>query len=251
MASARKHIYSIKEQCTGKVPSDDTRLEDRFILHQMNIVREVLIKQSYQKGELEDSFYQLKCCLTIECDRIVCNGLDSGEKTWYVEVPELVEGIGYANITYFGNVEFGKRKVGLHNNWDRASFTGWLGAEWQEWIGNRPTYTIIGGYKAGSTEIDGTLGLLKNIPNTGGKILCINGIFKNPEEGVCDPEEFMDTEYPIGSLGYKMELIVIKQILSTEGLLGDDTNDARDDSTNSGSPGVKMNNPNDYGDRTQ
>lgn len=247
MGITRKHIYSIKEQCTNKVPSDDTRLEDRFILHQMNIVREVLIKQSLNEGNLDNGFYQLKCCIPIECDRIVCNGIDSGEKTFYAEIPTLVEGIGYKNITYFGNVEFNDIKKGLHKNWDRYDFEGWLSVGYREWTHNRPSFTVLGGYKAGSTNLDGTIALLKNIPNTGGKILCVNGIFSNPEDGVCDPEEFMDMEYPIGSLGYKMELIVIKQILSTEVSLGDDTNNARDDSTNAAKTGVKMNDPEQYG----
>lgn len=252
MASTREHIYSIIEQCTGKVPNDDTRLEERFVLHQMNTIRQVLIKESYNSGTLDESYYQLKCCIPIDCDRIICNGIDSQEKIFYAILPKLVEGIGKANITYFGNVEFAQYKKGLHKNWDRYTFTGWLAVEYQEWIANRPAYTIIGGYKAGNTELHETIAMLKNLPNTGAKMLCVNGIFANPEEGVCDPEDFMELEYPIpGHLAYKLELVVIKQILSTEVTLGDDVNDARDNTTNQGNPNVKMNDPNDYNGNAQ
>lgn len=248
MAKTRAHIDSIVEQCTGKVPSDDTRLEDLFVLHQMNTVRQVLIKEAFDSGVVDEGFYQLKCCIPIECDRIICNGLDSGEKIFFSNLPKLVEGIGWSNITYFGNVEFAKHRRGLHNKWDRYTFSGFLSVEYQEWSLNRPAYTIIGGYKAGSTEIDGTVALLKNLPNTGARSLCVNGIFANPEEGLCDEETVYDIEYPIpGHLAYKLELIVIKQILSTEVTKGDESNDARDNTTNSNNTGVKMNDPKDYG----
>lgn len=248
MAKTRAHIDSIKEQCTGKVPSDDTRLEDLFILHQMNIIREVLIKDSILNNVIEEGFYQLKCCIPIECDRIICNGLDSGEKVFFALLPKLIEGVGWNNITYFGNVEFAKHRRGLHNKWDRYNFSGFLAIEYQEWIGNRPGYTVIGGYKAGSTEIDSNIAMLKNMPNTGGRSLCVLGLFANPEEGLCDEETVYDIDYPIGSLGYKMELNVIKQILSTEGSRADESNDARDDGANAPlQQKVPMNNPNDYG----
>ena len=251
-----KLIYSVIEQCTGKIPSDDTRLSERFVLHQLNIVRATLIKDYFDKeGKIEESNYQLKCCIPVECERIICNGLDSGEKVWYSPLPDLIEGVGWKNITYFGNVEFGKINRGLHNKWDRYNFNGWLSVEYQEWIGRRPAYTIIGGYKAGTTEIDGNLALLKNIPNTGARSICVLGLFVNPEEGLCDEEDIMQLEYPISSnLIYKLQLVVIKQILSTEPMPGDDTNNANDNTANIRAEkgiNVPMNNPNDYGNQQQ
>jgi hypothetical protein len=234
MASTSKILHSIKEQCTGKIPSNDTRLEDRFILHQMNSVRAALVHESFRHGKIDDGFYQLKCCILVDCDRIVCSSLDSQEKVNFAYLPKLIEGIGWANIIYFGNVEFAKIYGGLHNSWDRYNMKGWLSMEYQEWIGRRPAFTIIGGYKAGETIIqEGTLALLKNLPSTGVKYLCVNGIFANPEDALCDEDDFLEMDYPLPSnMIHKLELIVIKQILSTEGVPGDDINNAKDNTAN-------------------
>ena len=230
MAKTDQIIFSIKEQCTGKIPSDDTRLLDNFILYQMNIVRAILIREEIvTKGSLDHSYYQMKCCIPVLCDRVTCGGIDSGEAVFYSPLPKLVEGLGWKDILYFGTVEFPKRKEGLHKNFDRYNFNGFLSLEYQEWIGNRPAYTIIGGYKDGDTTIDGILALLKNLPTKGIKNLCVLGVWASPQSSVCEEEEFMEMEYPLPeTMVHRLEIIVVKHLLSTEPVPGDPVQDGRD-----------------------
>jgi len=235
MAKTNKILFSIKEQCTGKLPSNDTRLQDRFILHQMNSVRGVLLKEEFERrGRVSESFYQLKCCIEVVCDKIKCGGYDSGDKIFYARIPKLMDSIGDANITYFGNTEFGKIRAGLHNNFDRYNMPGYLSLEYQEWVGRRPAYTVVGGYKDEDTIEEGNVALIKNMPTSGGRFICVNGVFENPEEGLCDEDDIMEMEYPMpgGNMIHKLELIVIRQILSTEGVPADDINNAKDNTAN-------------------
>lgn len=252
MSKTNQIIFSIKDQCTGKIPSDDTRLTDSWILYKMNNVRALLIKESIvSSGIVDESYYQLKCCLQVKCDNIECGGVDSGMVTYYVEMPKLMEGIGWKNITYFGTVEFPKYKRGLHMNFDRYSYRGFLGLEYQEWIGKRPSFTVIGGYKDGDTTVDGNLAMIKNLPSSGIKFVCVNGIWANPEEAVCEEEDIMDVEYPLPDyMIHRLEMIVIQQILSTEVVPGDPIQDSRDNTGNSSQPidprSVAQQNQKDY-----
>jgi len=245
MAKTNKIIYSIFDQCTGKIPSDDSRLEESFILHVMNNVRALIIRQEILSGRrLDEGYYQLKCCIEVVCDSIVCNGIDSGKDVYYAKLPKLVEGIGYKNISFLGTVEFPDRFMGLKSNFDRYSFNGWLSMDHLEWANKRPAYTIVGGYKDGDTTEDGTVALLRNLPKSGIRRLCINGIFANPEEMPCDEEEFFEMEYPIPThLIHRLELITIRQILSTEPVPGDPIQDGRDNTDMMKNPDVAKNLP--------
>jgi len=234
MAKTEEHIYSIREQCEGKLPSDQSNLQDEFILHIMNNVRSTLVPDYFnQRRQQDSSFYQLSCCVPVECENIICDGIDSQEKLMFAKLPKLIEGIGWKNILYFGNAEIGKIYKGLENNFDRLSFEGFLSKEYCEYTGRRPAYTVIGGIVIGDNRYDGDVALIKNIPTSGGKYLCVNGIFANPQEGLCNDEDIMKKEYPIPSnIGHKLEMLSIQQILSTGGTIGDELNNARDNTSN-------------------
>lgn len=246
MAKTNKIIYSIFDQCTGKVPSDDSRLEESLILHVMNDVRALLIRQEIVSGRrLDESYYQLKCCIEVVCDDIVCSGIDSGKNVYYARIPKLIEGIGFKNISFLGTVEFPERFKGLKSNFDRYTMNGWLAMDHLEWANLRPSYSVVGGYMDGDTIEDGTIALLKNLPKTGIKRLCIMGIFANPEELPCDEEEFMEMEYPIPThMIHRLEMITIQQLLSTESVPGDPTQDSRDNTGGQLNPNVAKNLPN-------
>jgi hypothetical protein len=234
MAITEKIVFSIKEQCTGKIPNDDTRLIDDFILHQMNVVRAILIREDIvSKGSLDSSYYQMKCCIEVLCDNISCGGIDSGQVMYYANLPKLIEGVGWKDILYFGTAEFPKRNEGLHKNFDRYNFKGFLAMEYQEWINRRPSYTIVGGYQDGDTSIKGTVAMIKNLPTRGMKNLCVLGLWADVEDGFCETEDFMASEYPLPeTLVHRLELIVVKHILSTEPVPGDSVQDAKDNTGN-------------------
>lgn len=230
MATTGKILYSIFEQCTGKIPSDDYRLKELFILHLMNSARAILIAEDMKSGRnLAESYYQMKCCLELECDDIICGSIGSGQSVYFVRLPKLIDGIGWRNITYFGTVEFPKYRKGLSANFDRYNLKGFLGLEFQEWAGKRPAYVIQGGYKDGDTTIDGNLAFVKNPTTRGLKYVCVNGIWAEPEQSICDKEDYLEMEYPLPEIYvYRLELIVIKQLLSTEPVPGDPIQDGRD-----------------------
>lgn len=240
MAKTEQIITSIIEQCTGKIPSDDTRIEPSFVLYKANSVRALIIKEDIVSGRsLSESYFQMKCCLEVKCDEVMCAGISSNSIVYYVELPKLIEGIGWKNITYFGTVEFPKYRKGLSANFDRYNFKGFLGLEFQEWAGKRPSYTVLGGYQDGDLTVDGMLAYIKNLPTSGLKYICVNGIWANPEEGICDSDDFMAMEYPFPEHHiHRLELIVIQQLLSTEVAPGDPVQDSRD---NTGSDSMNPN----------
>lgn len=234
MAKVNEIVYSIMEQLTGFTPSKDTRIPEEFIIHQMNNIRAVLIKEKFDQDKtISDSNYQLICCLEVKCDRIICNGVDSGDKIYYVEFPKLMEGLENTSIKFVGTVEFGGNDP-IRSHFDRYGFNAWTFSHKLPYVGKRPSYTIVGGYQAGDTKIDKTIALLKNLPTAGLRSLCALILLDNPLEGSCNSDETMNMEYPIPShMRYKLEMLVLQQILSTMNTPSDDINNSKDDTANS------------------
>jgi hypothetical protein len=81
---------------------------------------------------------------------------------------------------------------------------GKLYGNYSAWTGNKPYYTIVG------TEFK-----VGNIPTTGLKYVCLIGILSNPLDGKCYTATENDP-YPVPNhIVHELELIAIKQLMST------------------------------------
>ena len=175
--------YDIIDQVKGQINSDDSRLEEGWVIGQMNDVRAVLIKQEIdQKKALGDYFYQQTCCLEVKCKELECDGIKSGEKQWYVELPELIGGIEWNDIKYLGLNDF-------KSSFERTSLVGFNNYEGNIYVGGKPAYNVIGNYDG-----DGMIAVLKNLPSAGIKYLCLIGVLSEPSSQ-CD--DSLDNIYPL------------------------------------------------------
>ena len=209
--STLKVAYSIIEGVTNRINSDDNRIDEEWVIDKMFDIRAILIRQEFERGRLSGDFYTRKCCLEIECRDVVCNGVHSGVQEYYVELPTLVSGLGWANISYLGLVDW-------KTPFDRLTTSEYMSLDFNEWTHNRPSYYII------NNEA-----IITNLPTTGTKYLCISGIFANPQT-ICDWDNEEDFPLP-DHLIHQLELIVKKDILSSYGIPVDPINNANDDTT--------------------
>jgi len=116
--------------------------------------------------------------------------------------------LGYNGVKYFGTTD---KKTPFR----RVSYPGYLYSDHESYTSKAPSYTLLD-----------TKAFLKNLPTDTLKFICIIGIFENPR-GHCKPED----AFPIARhLVHKLELIAVKQLVSTISIGPDEYNNAKDDS---------------------
>jgi hypothetical protein len=203
--------FSIRNQVKGHFSTDDERIDIELIYKMIRDVRSLLIeKQIKQQGFIDPELYQEICCLEIKCRNLECNGIKTGETEYYVELPALETTFGRFAIKYFGTVD---KKIPFN----RKSFEGYLWGKSSPWTGNKPYYSIVG-FEA----------KIRNLPTTAGKYVCIIAVLEDPLNGKCYRLTENDP-YPISqSMVHELELICIKQLMSTLQSLPDERNNAAD-----------------------
>lgn len=211
MATLAEITFSIRNQLQGQVVTDDHRLRIPFIHHHIRNVRSLLLDEEISAGiGLDPAFLQIIDCLEVKCDRVVCNGRALPFATKYVDMPSISSKVG--NPTYLGLVDGSLA-------FERLSYTAWLNFTGGSFAFRRPAYALVDG-----------MAILKYIPpNT--KWLRLVGALDDPINGGCMLLGENDT-YPIPQrLVHKLELLVIKQLMSTLPIAGDPVNDAADPQT--------------------
>lgn len=201
--------YSIRNQVKGFFSSDDERIDIQFIYDKCWDIRSVLLKDEYRQfKKINDQDFTSECCLEVKCNSVICNGIDSGEKEFYVEMPIIENSIGQDAIKYFGTVD--KKKP-----FRRVNYQGYIYSDHESYTGKAPSFTIING-KA----------ILKNMPTKGLKYICVIAVFEDPRS-ICDE----NSPFPLARhLLHKLELIVIQQLTSLIQIGPDEANNGRDNS---------------------
>ena len=209
MATLEQIRASITGQALGYVPNDDRRLRKRFLDHVIRSVRSELIKDFVKNSlGIPQGYYQRICCLDVLCDEIICDGYKVPINTKYLSIPQL-ENIPF-NPSYLGP-EDGKapfRRIPF------AQFPFYTGGSF--------------GRKEGAFAIQNDKAFLHFPTGIHADSLCIYAILEDPTEKSCITLSEKD-EYPIPqNMIHKLELIALKQILSTLPIKADEVNDARD-----------------------
>lgn len=201
--------YSIRNQVKGYFSTDDERIDIQLVYDKCWDIRSMLLKEEYRRfKKLNDQDYTTECCLEVKCDVIVCNGMNSGVKEFYVDIPKVESSVGYDAIKYFGTLD--KRTP-----FRRMNYQGFLYSNHEKYTGKAPSFTIIDD-KA----------ILKNLPTQGLKFLCLIGVLEDPRS-ICNE----DDPFPIARhLVHKLELLAIQQFMSTLQIGPDEGNNARDES---------------------
>lgn len=201
--------YSIRNQVKGFFSTDDERIDIQFIYDKCWDVRSVLLKDEYRQfKKINDQDFTSECCLEVQCNTITCNGINSGVKEFYVQIPKIEASLGQDAIKYFGTVN---KKIPFR----RTNYSGHLYSEHETYTGRAPSFTLVDD-KA----------MLKNMPTAGMKFICVIAVFEDPRN-ICNE----DDPFPIARhLVHKLELIVIQQLTSLIQIGPDETNNGRDNS---------------------
>ena len=201
--------YSIRNQVKGYFSTDDERIDIQLVFDKAWDVRSLLLKEEYRQFKtINDQDFTTECCLEVQCDVIVCGEYNSGVKEFYVTIPKVEASLGQNAIKYFGTVD-------KKNPFRRSNYQGFLYSEHEKYTGKAPSFTFIDD-KA----------ILKNMPTSGMKFVCLIAVFEDPRN-FCEP----DSPFPIARhLVHKLELLVIQQLMSTIQLGPDERNNARDES---------------------
>jgi hypothetical protein len=209
MATLEQLRSSITGQVRGQVPSDDGRIRKRFVEHVIRSVRSELIKELARKGVgLSQDYYQRICCLEVLCDELVCGQYRVPLKTQYLAIPQI-ESIPF-NPSYLGPADgmtpFRKIPFG--------QFPFYTGGSFRK--------------REGAFAIMDNKAFLHMPSGLHAKSLCITAVLEDPMEGSCVTLKETDS-YPLPqNMVHKLELIAIKQILSTAAVKADEVNDGRD-----------------------
>ena len=208
--SLDKIVYTIKNQLTGHAPADDSRLGGEFIEDQILDVRSILIKDSFIADRyLNDDYFQHYDGLLIET---VKQEMPSGISDEYPELfsvlPALVTGVGFSNIKYLGTQD------GRHS-FTRLSMSGFISTDGRQFTSEESFYTV-----------NGAKAQYKNLPNLGMTYAKMIAVVYDPRV-VPNFDRTLEFPVPAGMI-HKLELIVLKQMLSTLGIPPDVLNDAQD-----------------------
>jgi len=203
--------FSIRNQVRGYFSSDDERIDIELIYKKVRDVRSLLIKSFYRENKfIGPEMYQEICCLEIQCRQLECNGIKTGEIEYFIELPRLETSVGFAAIKFLGSAD---KKL----SFTRKSWQGYMFGDSSPWTGNKPFYTIVGDEAR-----------IRKLPTTGAKYACLIGLLEDPLDGKC----YMLSEndpYPISNnMVHELELIVIKQLMSTLQIPPDQRNNATD-----------------------
>jgi hypothetical protein len=207
MSSLAAIGFSIRNQVKGFFSSDDERIDIELIYKMVKQVRSTMAKNRYKEvGSVDELMYQEICCLEVKCTEIICNGTGSGTFEYSVDLP-ILEDI-YGNIKYFGSGD--KKYSFTEKNW-----RGHLYAKASPYTGNLPYFTRVQ-----------NRAIIGNIPTPDMKFACIIALLADPLNGGCYLLDEND-DFPISSnMIHELELICIKQLMSTLQIAPDNKNDA-------------------------
>ena len=212
MATLSEIGYSIKNQVSGFVISDDSVVDIYLIFHLIRQYRSTLIKEEFlQHKRVSDGLYQTCYCLEIQCREIECDGESSGESEYYVDLPALEHSIGWNNIKYFGSLDG-------RTPYYRRNHQGFLYNGESEFTPHNKIFTVIGNEA-----------ILNKIPSKSAKYISMTAVLEDPlkcRNKKCDVAT-LDDPYPLPShMITKIEMLVIKQLASALGINPDPVNDA-------------------------
>jgi hypothetical protein len=205
-------IESVREELSNYHLTDDFPMPYEYLVDKAIDAREALIKEEIDAGKTLDSrYYQKVCCLEVTCHREGCtvNGqfIPSGSVTWEVKLPKLISGVGWLSILYLGTDEFKK-------SFTRKEFDAWMNLSGNIWTSTNPTFAVVG-----------NSAYLKNMPTSDFKYICAILLLSNPVDS-CEWKED-ENEFPVPS-DYKLQLLMVKDILSKFGVPKDKQDNATD-----------------------
>lgn len=205
MKTINQHISLIEEWLQVYKVNDDFDIPREVILSFMNTARSALLREDigmlnsnlFQRGYLdikeEDSSHK------IENYNIHFKGYP------YVELPNLVSGLGGKEISYLGTIDFEKANY--------LSIDGFISLKDSQWSKGDFSFTVID-----------NIAYFQNLPDCKIKTLMGMFMYDNPMDATDD----WDTVYPCHS-DHRLFVLTTQLISSAYAVKGEDFNNARHD----------------------
>lgn len=207
MKTLRETGYSILNAVNGFVTSDDQRVDIEWIYDKIwDVYAKLKNKYREKEGHLTPADYAQKCCLEIKCREEVCDGKKSGQKQYYVELPDIDWFGAEDPIVFFGSDN-------LETPATYKSINGFQNSSDETYISGKFMYTIVG-----------SEAWVKNLPTSSMTRICMITVLEEPGSK-CSPDE----KFPAPrAFLFELELLVKRDILSTWGINPDLINNAND-----------------------
>jgi hypothetical protein len=210
---------SILDQITGHLPTDDTRFDLEFIENLVREKRSLLIHDRAKTGlGVESAYYQDLSCLTITQEKLLCGGEDAGGVHACITVPSIERFRGA--IAYLGRTS-GDRPFG------ELGLSAFLRNAPDRFCRHTPVFTVLPG------KI-----YLKNV-DPGMETVRMIAVLEDPRADTCILD-FEEAPYPVPAHAlHQLELLCLKQMMSTLPIRPDRVNDGQDGQTLAGQLNTK------------
>lgn len=195
-----KHVESIKEQLRPN-RTNDVNISDEWIADMIHASRSALVPSLYTAKDMFMGWHQPIILQAVRMGKTIIGGY-----TYTPTVPvskialpgNLMQGMGFKNILYFGNMDMGNQ------NYERLTMNGFLSHEYHRYGNRTPVYTVDGG----------TI-YIKNISTQ--KYFRSMMCFEQP---TCVPDySWSDTLYPIPSSAHRrLEIVTFQHIAAKLGM---------------------------------
>lgn len=210
MKTFDKLVYSLWEIVSNFNITDDNEYPKAWLEDAVLSVHNTLVREAFNNNRLSQGLYMLHSTLEtnqvsedMEIDGVT---VKSRSGLCYSDLPPLVDGVGWSDIEYFGPKGYG-------TNYSRRSPKSLLSGRSPLWTSDKPSYTVIGNKALISAENSIV------VP----KYLSVEALFRDPRTASSYKD---DMAFPTPS-EYKLELLCLKHLLSSKGVVPDLISDAQ------------------------
>ena len=206
---------SVRNQALGQIPTDDSRLTDRFIDYLVRSVRSRMVISDSERGTgIDQAYYQQVDCIEVKCGKVSCPGIGEDDDLQYADI-SVVES-GRDGIAFLGTID--------GDAIQRRSLTSFIHAIDPRFGVKKGIYTVI------KDRL-----VFKYLP-AGVSRLRMHAVLEDPMAKTCMPLAENDP-YPMpNNRVHELEVLCLKQLISTLPIQPDTVNDARDTATIPGRP---------------
>jgi hypothetical protein len=212
-------IDSVLEKASAFHLNDDFPVDRDWLSDIIDDIREKMLNDYQLRfGYIEEAFYELDCCVSIDCATLaqcVVDGITFEDgKVWKMDLSQYILTLGWDSIKSvfvmnedepdnFANKQATRKSLMAFNTTDGLRHTK-----------NNLFWTLIGGS-----------GYLKNLNSKGQRKICIIGLKRKPGSA-CDETVSTDL-YPVYDL-HRLEFLAVQVIAQSMGMPTDRLNDAAD-----------------------
>lgn len=175
-----------------------------------------MVRSDSERGTgIDQAYYQQLDCIEVKCGTVTCPGIGQVDSLQYADI-SVVEA-GRDGIAFLGSLD-------AEVKFERRSLTAFIHAIDPRFGSRKPLYTVIGDRLA-----------FKFVP-AGLVRLTLHAVLEDPMANTCMPLA-ENSPYPMpNNRVHELEVLCLKQLISTLPIQADSINDAQDNAVVPGKP---------------